>query len=59
MPNPAIRDQLNALKCDAPDLEDETKHYKICQECGQAVDLRRLGDMQHHLTDGHERLRTQ
>lgn len=50
------REELNALKCDAPDLEDETQHFYVCADCGQAVDKRKLGNVFHHMGPGHERL---
>lgn len=39
----------------APDNEED--HYYICGECGQAVDMRNLGEVFHHEEPGHERLR--
>lgn len=53
------RDELNALPVTAPDLEDEAEHFLTCPECGQAVDCRRLGDVLHHETPGHEPLPVQ
>ncbi|WP_152639877.1 hypothetical protein [Sphingobium bisphenolivorans] len=50
------REELNALPVEAPDLEDETQHFYVCADCGQAVDMRRLGDVLHHEDPGHERL---
>lgn len=50
------RDSLNALPCKAPDLEDETQHFYVCQGCGQAVDMRKLGDVFHHEEPGHDPL---
>ena len=50
------REELNALPCTAPDLEDEREHFMICPECGQAFDCRKLGDVLHHDEPGHEPL---
>lgn len=50
------REELNALLCIAPDLEDEAEHFMICPECGQAFDCRKLGDVLHHDEPGHEPL---
>lgn len=35
---------------------DEADHFYICQACGQAVDMRKLGDVLHHEDEGHEPL---
>ena len=56
MINGLSREALNALPCTPPDLEDETEHFKLCPECGQAIDCRRLGDVLHHGEPGHEPL---
>ncbi len=32
---------------------DEADHFYVCQACGQAVDMRRLGDVLHHEDDDH------
>ena len=53
------REELNALRCTAPDFEDEVQHFMLCPECGQAVDCRKLGDVLHHDEPGHERLTVQ
>lgn len=50
------REELNALRCKAPDLEDESQHFYVCADCGQAVDKRQLGDVFHHMDPGHERI---
>jgi hypothetical protein len=34
--------------------ETEAEHFYVCAACGQAVDMRRLGDVLHHEDDGHE-----
>ena len=52
------REELNAIPCTAPDLDDETEHFMLCPECGQAVDMRRLGDVLHHDKPGHVALPT-
>jgi hypothetical protein len=33
--------------------EQEAEHFYVCAACGQAVDMRRLGDVFHHEDDGH------
>jgi len=53
------REELNDLPCMAPDLEDESQHFYVCQECRQAVDMRKLGDVFHHEEPGHEPLPVQ
>jgi hypothetical protein len=35
---------------------DEREHFYVCQEWGQAVDKRDLGQVLHHERSGHERL---
>lgn len=47
------REELNALRCEYPAIEDEAQHFYVCEECGQAVDKRRLGDVLHHEEPGH------
>jgi Fe2+ or Zn2+ uptake regulation protein len=32
---------------------DEREHFIICEACGQAVDLRDLGQVYHHEEPGH------
>ena len=53
------RKELNALRCEFPALKHEAEHFYICEACGQAVDMRRLGDVLHHEAEGHERLPVQ
>jgi hypothetical protein len=50
------RDALNALPCEAPDLQDERRHFYRCSGCRQAVDKRKLGDVLHHAEPGHKPL---
>lgn len=49
------RDELNRLPCIilGPQPTDEAEHFYVCEACGQAVDMRRLGDVLHHEDDGH------
>jgi hypothetical protein len=47
------RADLNALPYRGPELREE-EHFFLCKVCGQAVDRRRLGDVLHHETNGHE-----
>jgi hypothetical protein len=39
--------------------EDEAEQFYLCPSCGQAVDMRRLGDVLHHEEPGHEPLPVQ
>jgi hypothetical protein len=47
---------LNAIQCtrEGGEPADEAEHFYVCKACGQAVDMRRLGDVFHHEDDGHE-----
>jgi hypothetical protein len=36
--------------------ESEAEHFYVCKACGQAVDMRDLGQVFHHEVPGHERL---
>ena len=38
---------------------DEVEHFFVCQSCGQAVDMRVLGEVLHHEDPGHEARRLQ
>lgn len=55
--NDKDRQALNALKA-VPEIEpaDEAEHFEVCVTCGQAFDLRNLGDVLHHDQEMHERL---
>ena len=53
------REELNSLRVSYPDLEDEAEHFYICDACGQAVDMRKLGDVLHHEEPGHDPLPVQ
>lgn len=53
------RDRLNQAPCAAPAVDDEADHFYICGSCGQAVDMRRLGDVLHHEEPGHAKDTTQ
>ena len=53
------REELNALRCECPAVEHEVEHFYVCELCGQAVDMRRLGDVLHHVEEDHERLPVQ
>jgi hypothetical protein len=52
------RETLNARPGTIEGAEpvDERKHFFICPKCGQAVDVRRLGDVLHHRETGHKPL---
>jgi len=41
---------------DPIDLE-EREHFYVCADCGQAVDMRDLGQVFHHEENGHKPLR--
>jgi hypothetical protein len=51
------RDELNAKPCTPPEVADEREHFYLCH-CGQAVDMRRLGDVLHHEQADHDPLPT-
>jgi hypothetical protein len=55
------RDKLNrhpSANGKWPDLEPESQpqsiHFYVCRACGQAVDMRKLGDLIHHEQPEHE-----
>jgi hypothetical protein len=50
------REDLNAKRCVGPDHQDEALHFYVCKTCGQAVDMRRLGDVLYHEEAEHEPL---
>ena len=50
------REWRNALRSEGPDYEVESRHFAVCEDCGQAFDRRRLGDVIHHQQPGHEPL---
>lgn len=52
------RAELNGLSvtCLGPHPDYEAGHFFVCGICGQAVDMRRLGDVFHHEDEGHEPL---
>lgn len=52
------RAELNGLPARriGPQPTDESEHFYQCASCGQAVDMRQLGDVFHHEGDGHEPL---
>ena len=39
------------------DPADEAEHFHVCKACGQAVDMRDLGEVFHHELPEHEPLR--
>lgn len=55
--SPLDRERLNML---ASSAEDEAvthmAHYETCRDCGQSIDLRRLGDVLHHDEPKHDPL---
>jgi hypothetical protein len=40
-------------------VENEADHFYVCTKCGQAVDMRDLGQVMHHEQAEHERLSDQ
>ena len=50
------REELNALRSegDGGEPSDEREHFYVCKACGQAVDMRRLGDVFHHEEPDHK-----
>lgn len=42
---------------DGPPAKDETEHFYLCEGCGQAVDMRLLGDVLYHDQIEHKPLR--
>lgn len=39
---------------EGPEPENEADHFYVCKACGQAVDMRDLGQVFHHEDAGHE-----
>lgn len=39
-----------------PPVRSEADHFYVCTECGQAVDMRHLGQVFHHEVPGHQPL---
>lgn len=39
---------------EGPEPDDESEHFYVCAACGQAVDMRDLGQVFHHEKVGHE-----
>lgn len=52
------RERLNALKSQrvGGEPEDEAEHFIQCSTCGQAIDLRKLGDVMYHEQPEHDPL---
>lgn len=52
--SPDSRERLNQLTASSEDqVRTELDHFLLCPGCGQAIDLRRLGDVFHHDEPGH------
>ena len=49
------REELNALKSKRAGGEpaNEAEHFYACEECGQTVDMRKLGDVFYYEEPGH------
>ena len=54
VPKKLGRSELNRLALSAPDLPRGIEHCFTCDECGQVVDRRHLGDVLWHAEPGHE-----
>lgn len=39
---------------EGPPVQDESEHFYQCAACGQAVDMRDLGQVFHHEDPGHK-----
>ena len=54
------REEFNGLRSQRVGSEpaDEAEHFYVCTQCGQAVDMRKLGDVLYHEELGHEPLPT-
>ena len=51
------RDLLNASEGEAlTPVLNELDHFYVCNHCGQAVDMRLLGDVLYHDEPGHQPL---
>lgn len=53
----AARASLPAIppgKVVGPDVQDEAEHFFICASCGQAVDMRDLGEVFRHEEPDHQ-----
>lgn len=44
-------------RCISGEPVDEAEHFYTCAACGQAVDMRDLGQVFHHEDPGHEPMR--
>lgn len=42
-----------------PPAQSEADHFYVCEQCGQAVDMRDLAPVLHHEREGHEPLEMQ
>ena len=43
-------------KCVNQEITDEADHFYVCRKCGQAVDMRDLGQVFHHEQETHKPL---
>ena len=48
-------DTFGGTKRTGGEPEDEAEHYYVCDECGQAVDMRDIAQVLHHEDAGHGR----
>jgi hypothetical protein len=48
------REALNLARCIAPRTNNESSHFIVCPTCGQAFDMRRLGDVFYHDEPDHD-----
>lgn len=49
--NPAVG--IVGHRADGTEPTDEAAHFYVCEACGQAVDMRDLGQVFHHEDVGH------
>jgi hypothetical protein len=42
------------VRIDGPPVTSEADHFYVCDACGQAVDMRDLGQVFHHEDVGHK-----
>lgn len=45
-----------AKRVGGPPVQSEADHFYVCADCGQAVDMRQLGEVFHHEVPGHQPL---
>ena len=53
MPHRLSQAEIDQLIAVTPELADEAQHFTLCALCQQAVDMRSLPSILHHLEAGH------